>query len=146
MKALSIRAPWWWFILYAGKDIENRPWNCHKRGPIAIQASTWWNTEQVANEFITMQAELKRLGLWNVTGWIPPHNDETLLYWSDIKDMGGHVVGTTEIINCVQKSDSPWFFGPNGILLANSAPIAEPFLCKGKLSFFDVPFELEDTP
>ena len=26
MKALSIRQPWAWLILHAGKDIENRDW------------------------------------------------------------------------------------------------------------------------
>ena len=26
MKALSIRQPWAWAILHAGKDIENRDW------------------------------------------------------------------------------------------------------------------------
>jgi len=141
MKCLSIRAPWWWFIIYAGKDIENRSWNCHQRGPIAIQASKWWNTEDVASDFRIMQQRLKALGTWNVTGWEPPHDDGTLLHWRDLKDMGGHVVGTTEITGCVQKSESPWFFGPNGIILANSKPIAEPFPFKGKLSFFDVPME-----
>mgnify|MGYP006363525131 CR=1 FL=1 len=34
MKALSIRAPWWWAILYAGKDIENREWATRFRGPV----------------------------------------------------------------------------------------------------------------
>lgn len=45
MRCLSVRAPWWWFILYAGKDIENRPWNCHKRGPIGTHP---WSKSRVA--------------------------------------------------------------------------------------------------
>lgn len=142
MKALSIRAPWWWFILYAGKDVENRPWNCHKRGPIAIQASTWWNAYEVQADYINMQIQMDELGI----SPFPVTQKTFAEIFAEMKALGGHVVGTTEIIGCVQESLSPWFFGPNGILLANSKPIAEPFPFKGKLSFFDVPFELEDTP
>ena len=40
MKALSIRQPWAWAILCAGKRIENRSWQgCGYRGPILLHAS-----------------------------------------------------------------------------------------------------------
>ena len=39
MKALSIRQPWAWMILYAGKDIENREWPTRFRGRVLIHAS-----------------------------------------------------------------------------------------------------------
>ena len=39
MKALSVRQPWAWLILYGPKDIENRTWTSRARGRIAIQAS-----------------------------------------------------------------------------------------------------------
>ena len=40
MKALSIRQPWAWAILCAGKRIENRAWKgCAYRGPILLHAS-----------------------------------------------------------------------------------------------------------
>lgn len=34
MKALSIRQPWAWLILHAGKDIENRVWQTRFRGEL----------------------------------------------------------------------------------------------------------------
>ena len=34
MKALSIRQPWAWAIINAGKDIENRQWPTKFRGSI----------------------------------------------------------------------------------------------------------------
>lgn len=37
--ALSIRQPWAWLILHAGKDIENRTWQTYQRGWFAIHAS-----------------------------------------------------------------------------------------------------------
>ena len=39
MKAITVRPVWAWAIIYAGKNIENRSWRTHLRGPIAIHAS-----------------------------------------------------------------------------------------------------------
>ena len=37
MKALSVRAPWWWAILH-GKPVENRDWYTRVRGRVALHA------------------------------------------------------------------------------------------------------------
>ena len=42
MKALSVRAPWWWAILH-GKPVENRDWQTNYRGEVLLHASKWWN-------------------------------------------------------------------------------------------------------
>ena len=48
MKALSIRQPWAYAILFAGKRVENRSWATRYRGRILIHASAtrgdaqWW--------------------------------------------------------------------------------------------------------
>jgi len=40
VKALSIRQPWAWAILHAGKRVENRDWRgCDYRGPVLLHAS-----------------------------------------------------------------------------------------------------------
>lgn len=39
MLALSIRQPWAWLILHAGKDIENRDWPTKVRGRVLIHAA-----------------------------------------------------------------------------------------------------------
>ncbi len=36
MKALSIRQPWAWYILHAGKDVENRGTRWNYRGPVLL--------------------------------------------------------------------------------------------------------------
>jgi hypothetical protein len=33
---ISIRSPWWWFILHAGKRIENRAWRTAYRGALGL--------------------------------------------------------------------------------------------------------------
>ena len=38
MKALSIKQPWVYAILYLGKNIENRSWNTNFRGEFLIHA------------------------------------------------------------------------------------------------------------
>jgi hypothetical protein len=39
MKALSLRQPWAWAIVHAGKRIENRTWNTSLRGDFLIHAA-----------------------------------------------------------------------------------------------------------
>ena len=55
--------------------------------------------------------------------------------WSnDGFDLGG-IIGTAEIVDCVEASDSPWFFGPFGLVLTNVHPV--PFIpVKGALGLF----------
>lgn len=38
-RALSIRQPWAWAILFGGKTVENRPWHASYTGPLLIHAS-----------------------------------------------------------------------------------------------------------
>ncbi len=39
VKALTIRQPWAWAVVYAGKDVENRRWRTSYRGPLLIHAA-----------------------------------------------------------------------------------------------------------
>ena len=38
VKALTIRQPWAWAVMYGGKDVENRRWRTAYRGPLLIHA------------------------------------------------------------------------------------------------------------
>ena len=38
LKALTVRQPWAALLLAGIKDVENRPWRTHYRGPLAIHA------------------------------------------------------------------------------------------------------------
>jgi hypothetical protein len=120
MKALSIRQPWAWLILYAGKDIENRVWSTNVRGRVLVHAAKGMTKD-----------EYHEAPLYNSGGEfivLPPF--EGL--------QRGGVVGSVEIVDCVTKSDSHWFNGPYGFLLRN--PKILPFTpWRGQLGFFDVP-------
>lgn len=121
--ALSIRQPWAWLIINAGKDIENRDWPTNFRGRMLIHASkTCTKAEyQEAIDFIVSR------GLDRLQHAIPA---------IDHFDRGG-IVGSVEVIDCVTRSDSPWFIGEHGFVLRNPKPL--PFTpWKGRLGFFNV--------
>lgn len=122
--ALSIRQPWAWLILNAGKDIENRNWRTSFRGRFLIHAS---------KGMTRMEYEDARMFL--VTS-IPTLGDLPLF---ESLQRGG-IVGEAEIIGCMIKHPSRWFVGPYGFLLRNPKPL--PFRpCRGSLGFFTPEYE-----
>lgn len=126
--ALTIRQPWAWAIVNAGKDIENRRWPTNYRGPICIHAAKGMTElEWVdAMDFIDRDIPLPRP---------EAHSRRARAINSEAAKRGG-IIATAEIVDCVQQSESPWFFGPYGFVLANVQPV--PFLpCKGALGLFD---------
>jgi len=134
MKALSVRAPWWWFILYGGKDIENRDWPTKFRGTVYLHASKWFGKQEVYDNF------------QDVRDGINPGFCGRSVTIGEMRGLGGHIVGTVEIVDCVKESASPWFSGSYGFVLRNPMPLANPFPFKGALGFFDVPLLSSPAP
>lgn len=132
MKALSVRAPWWWFILHGGKDIENRDWSTGFRGTVYLHASSWFRLNEVVDDTETAARICKGRG---------PVGPAEITY-RGMKESGGCIVGKVDIVGCVSASDSPWFFGRYGFQLANPVAFARPVTCKGALGFFTVPDEV----
>jgi len=86
MKAISIRAPWWWCILHAGKRIENRHLGFPRyTGPILLHASSTWVKRDVLGTLENLHAEgqISR----DVFGQLGP-----------MREAGGHVVGTAVVV------------------------------------------------
>jgi hypothetical protein len=126
VKALSIRSPWWLAILDGGKDIENRNWRTNFRGRIYIHASKWFNGPEIMDDLCTI-------------GKILDLEKPAVEMLELFKPFRGYLVGTVEIVDCVSKSDSPWFFGEYGFVLANPVALDKPIPFKGALGFFEVP-------
>jgi hypothetical protein len=118
MKAISIQQPWAWAI-FNGKPVENRTWSTSYRGPLLIHAGKKFDK----------------------AGW-----EEFLSIWNSASPLGvgqdvvvcGGFIGIVDMVDCVQKHDSPWFFGPRGFVFANPRRI-EFLPYRGKLGIFDVP-------
>ena len=115
MKALSIRQPWAWGIIYAGKDCENRSWTTAFRGTFAVHASA--------------QSD----GEWKLPRGAPnpgPSED-----W-----IKGAIVGFVDLVEVVPKHRSKWYQpGKFAFVLANPRPLRAPVQCKGRLGFWEVP-------
>lgn len=80
MKALTVRQPWASLIMSGMKDVENRTYRIHHRGRLVIHAA----------KAVTEPALEKYRHLLDDE---PPR---------------GVVLGTVEIVDCVQDSDSEW--------------------------------------
>lgn len=134
IRILSIRAPWWFYILYRRKNIENRDWYTAFRGPIVIHASSWFDADEImldSRAARDMQDDAGFTGGKSIT-------------LGEIREMGGHIVGRAEIVDCVDRSSSPWFMGKYGFVLENARPLAEPIRFKGGLGLLKAPQDIID--
>ena len=131
MKALSIRQPWAWAIIYAGKNVENRSWVTDYRGPLLIHASKRFDFDG----FQWMHENAEDLGLKSA---ITHHHLIPLRH----EFYKGGIIGKVYFKKLVRsKSFSRWMFGPWGWLLEN--PESIPFIpYRGKLGLFDIPDEI----
>lgn len=163
MKAISVRQPWAWAILHAGKRIENRDWKgCSYRGPILIHASKGCGREEFDDavdaildivhpapgggrlEFLSTLAKM-HVPLRGVR-----HGEGQ---WRPAPELPfGGIVGRAEVVDVIQVTSSgtpwtskahaaelhsPWHTGGFALVLTNVEPL--PFVpWKGALGIFDV--------
>jgi len=102
LPALSISQPFAWLITHQssspnGKDIENRDWTTHYRGPLFIHAGKHFDGFP-----LTRVPDM------------PSHAQEY--------EKGG-IVGIATLVDVVTESTSPWFRGTYGWLLRNARPL-----------------------
>jgi hypothetical protein len=119
MRALSIKQPWVHAILYEGKDIENRSWQCKFRGWIALHASAKPSPDY---EF--------------------PRGHRC----PDLSELDySAICGVARLIAIVEKSRSKWFQRPvdgsvnYGWVLADVRALKQPIPCSGARSLWTVP-------
>ena len=124
--ALSIRQPWAWAIINAGKDIENRSWPTKQRGLICIHADKGMTNREWYDAAFFM---------FRSFGIVPPGTNANSHANSEMLDRVG-IIGTAEILDCVEASESPWFQGRYGFVLRNVQPV-DFIPVKGALGFFD---------
>jgi hypothetical protein len=122
LKALSVRQPWAWAIIHAGKDVENRSVGAvrhmvlHPGHRLAIHAARGMMRE----EFEDAADFMRWIGVT-----CPPAAELTR----------GAIIGSVGIVGVVSKSDSLWFFGPRGILVCDPRP-REPIAAVGAPGLF----------
>lgn len=143
MKALSLRQPWAYAVVYLGKPFENREWrtnNPHRkfRGTFLIHASLSCTKDD--------QAGYEDM-IWNCGHWPGLVTRKQLLAIPEFGNLErGGIVGIGDITGSVVDRDidnrtkhisHEWYTGPFAFELANVKPL--PFTpCKGMLGFFQV--------
>jgi hypothetical protein len=129
MKAISIRPPWAWAILHAGKDIENRTWKTNLRGTVAVHASRAMSRpdyESAAKEIRKIAPRAK----------MPPFDAM----------VRGAIVGLVEIVDCEKRTKSKWHIPKHyGFLLAKPRALPKSISWKGRLGFWDVPDKIAQS-
>jgi hypothetical protein len=119
MRGLSIRQPWAHLIVHGVKDIENRTWATTRRGVFLIHASSGGSK---------IERERIRERVWQRFRIDVPPDDELAF---------GGIIGCASVVDVVERSNSPWFTGPYGLVLRAARPL--PFRrYSGRLGFFEV--------
>lgn len=89
MKALSIKQPWAQLIIMGAKDVENRSQRTSFRGRFAVHVSL----KRASYEDVDVEA-------------IPPDLREPVKWAWERNASAGRVIGTVELIDCIQDSNS----------------------------------------
>lgn len=129
MLALTLKQPWA-TLIFVGKDVENRSWPTSVRGHIAITASRNIDINEIYSACEFMQS------------WIPKFSTRIFSKEAYGYDTGV-VLGTVEIVDCVTKSDSPWFQGKYGFVLRDPRKLKVPIPVKGAQGFWTLPEDIE---
>ena len=114
LPALSVRQPWADLIVWGIKDVENRSWPTPFRGRLLIHAGRRVDREAIA------RLE-RRFGVVLPAGYEPRR---------------GVLLGSVEVVDCVDAHPSRWFQGPWGFLLRAPRELPRPVPCRGRLGIF----------
>lgn len=126
MKALTLWQPWAYAVAHLGKDVENRqwkPWAGIIGQRIAIHASKRWVKRD-------MEAWCASLVIHGLAEELP---------LAALAEQCGKVVATARVTEIVEASDSVWFTGPYGWVLADVAVLKTPIACRGAQGMWDLP-------
>lgn len=124
MKTISIKQPWASLIAHGIKDIENRSWRTNYRGRVLIHAAKAPVKEG--------WSALDKVQFDKVSG----HKNK--LYGDKEELPQGTIIGSVEIVDCVQ--DHPSLWAEKGVwnwVLANPVLYQTPIPAKGKLSLWE---------
>ena len=121
MKALTIKQPWAELIISSLKDVENRSRLTHFRGRFAVHAGL----RRADFEDLGLEAMPKTLRKPIEQAWERHSNP-------------GRVIGTVELVDCVQDSRSPWAIeGYWHWVLRDAKPYARPIAATGQLNLWE---------
>ena len=121
MKALTIKQPWAELIMAGLKDVENRSRRTNFRGRFAVHAGR----RRADFEDLDLDGMPKKFRKPIEQAWERHANP-------------GRVLGTVELVDCIQTSASHWAIeGYWHWLLADPRPYTRPIAAKGQLGLWE---------
>jgi len=151
IKAITIKQPWAWAIAHGGKDIENRTWGTSYTGLLAIHAGAAWAEPGACDRRVIAAAEADK----DENGcYDPPLHVEveigragsTRVRPTDPRYVRSAIVAVVEVVDwgVCEGYCSPWAIpGQHHWRLTNARPLAQPVHCKGRLSLWSLPNDVE---
>ena len=135
MKALSVMEPWVFCTFHLGKDVENRDWQTHYRGPLVICSSARIESGWNETTYLYWRSKMP----WEIIKMLPPR-------WDHFKTVlrPGMALGIVDITDCLHAtSGSPWAVpGQWHWTLNNQRSFHRPFPIKGSLGLWDIDDDL----
>ena len=117
--AISVRQPWAWLIFH-GKNVENRNWRTQFRGRVAIHAALG----------------MTGIEYEDAVRFVRRFNPQLAAVMPKRQDLvRGSILGDVDLTGCEEFVESHWFVGAFGFTLRDPRPI-EPVQCRGQLGFF----------
>lgn len=127
-KVLSVRQPWAWAIVEAGKDVENRSRPTKHRGPLAIHVSTFHKWHEIAVDAQSMSGLIR----------------QTSLTRGDLEKSLGCVIGIVDVVDCIRDSSSRWAIPGQWHWVLDNQRRVRPVPIVGRLGIFEREIELEE--
>lgn len=121
-RALSVRQPWAWAIIHAGKDIENRSEGAVRSMP----SNLGWIAIHASKGMTQREYEDARSFMASIGVTCPPPAEL----------VRGAIIGSVDVRAVASASTSPWFFGPCGLVMTDARP-CEPVPASGALGVFE---------
>lgn len=106
--AISVRQPWAWAIIHAGKDCENRtPYSIRFMRPLTGRRAIHAAKGMTRDEYESARDFMETMGIA-----CPPPADL----------QRGGIIGSVDVIGSTTQSHSRWFMGPAALQLRNPEP------------------------
>jgi hypothetical protein len=132
LKAISVLQPWASALL-GPKDVENRSWPLpaeYLGVPLALHASKRYSADEA--HWFTYVAGFARLP-----------DEEIAKLLQESRQTLGAIIGVIRFEASLTQYVSPWFAGPYGWVKMDVKALATPIPCRGALSLWTVPADIE---
>jgi hypothetical protein len=142
VQCISIRQPWTWILTHPEivhacgippKEIENRDWSTHYRGPLYLHAGS-----QVDEALFDTAGQLDH-GFWQ--RHIGTHGAQLAQQMPQTSQ--GYprkaIVGKAELVDVVKDHESPWFVGRYGLVLSEVQTFGPLLNYPGQRKLFLIP-------